>query len=123
MSSLFLLGCKSKKKLQLAGHSGLSQKQIERIFWDKPQFDFFEAKAKIKIKTEQSSDKATLYLRAKPDSILWIAGKRLSVEGGRLQFDDTTATFINRLDKTYQRIPLDTLQASYGVTGLSLIHI
>ncbi len=117
LTSLFFLGCKSKKKLQLATHPGLSEKQIVSIFNNRPDFDFFDAKAKIKIKTESSSDKAVLYLRAKPDSILWIAGKRLSVEGGRLQIDATTATFINRLDKTYQIIPLDTLHSSYGITG------
>lgn len=116
-ATLFLFGCKAKKTLKSSEQQGLSEKQIGAIFKKQPDFDFFSAKAKIKITTENSTDRATLYLRAKRDSILWIVGKRISVEGGRLQIDDTTATFINRLDKTYQIIPLDTLEKSYGITG------
>jgi len=114
---VFLIGCKAKKTLQLSEYPGLSEKQIVALFDQQPNFDFFSAKAKIKITTDQSSDKATLYIRAQPDSIFWLAGKRLSVEGGRLQINDTTATFINRLDRTYQIIPLDTFQESYGIVG------
>ncbi len=113
----FLIGCKAKKAIQLSEYPGLTEKQIVDLFDQQPNFDFFSAKAKIKIITDHSSDKATLYIRAKPDSIFWLAGKRLSVEGGRLQIDDTTATFINRLDRTYQIIPLDTFQESYGISG------
>jgi len=114
---LLLLGCKSKKKFQNPGGPELSKERILRLFEDRPDFDFFDGKAKIRIKTSNSSDRATLYFRSKRDSVLWMVGKRLSVEGGRVQLDTTTATFLNRLDKTYQVISLEKLQDTYGITA------
>jgi len=109
--------CKTKKGLQIMPDISYSDKELIRNFLARPAIDFYSGKASVKVKSSNGTDRFTLYVRSRTDSILWISGKRLSVEGGRMQMDDSTATIINRLDKTYQVLPLDTLESYLGFTG------
>lgn len=109
-------GCKSKKVLA-PDTAPSSREAALDLLLHPPSIQSYSAKIKTKIVSTLGTDKATLYLRAETDSILWVAAKRLSVEGGRMQVDEHTATFINRLDKSYQIFPLDTIQTLFGFKG------
>jgi len=113
---LLLSGCKSKKRLQ-GSSAQLSEKGLIQKFRTPIDYYFFTGKAKVSVSSPYGSQKGTLYLRGQKDSILWVAVKKLSVEGGRMQIDRERATFINRLEKTYQEFPLDTLSNLFGITG------
>ena len=109
--------CRSKKGLQLDQHKLYSEAELIRNFLTRLEVDFYSGKAKLKISSGKGTDRANLYLRSRTDSVLWMSGKRLSVEGGRMQMDNDTATLINRLEKNYKVIPLDTLETVLGFTG------
>lgn len=97
--------------------SGYSEAELIRNFLYRPEVDFYSGKAKVKVKSSRGTDKFVMYVRSRQDSVLWFSGKRLSVEGGRLQVDTSTATIINRLDKTYQVLTLESLQSLVGFSG------
>ena len=110
--------CKSKKKLAIDDNQEvlLTQKEALDIFMTRPDYGFISGKAKVSISSEHGSEKGTMYVRSIRDSLIWIAVKKLSVEGGRVLITKDTMTVLNRLEKTYQKFPLSELQDRYGVT-------
>ncbi len=109
--------CKSKKNLEkTSSDSQLTKEEIIARFLAPADYSFFSGKAKLRITSDFGTDKGTLYIRSIPDSIIWMAVKRLSVEGGRILITPDSITFINRLEKSYSQIALDELEKRYGIT-------
>ncbi len=112
-----ITACKTKQKMiDTESPVYLSQESLVRDLFQKQTHRFFSAKAKATVQDANSSYKGTMYLRIRPDSVIWTAVKKLSVEGGRVQIDSAVVSVINRLEKTYQTIPLDSLTNLYGLT-------
>ena len=125
LSILILLGsCKSKKKfVQVNAHQKLTNKALLHDLINQPAIDFFTGKAKVKISDAHTSEKGTLYIRSKKDSVIWFAVKKLSVEGGRAQLSQDSLFAINRLEKSYISMPFDSIQKQYGLMpSLSIIQ-
>ena len=114
---LFISSCKSKKLLDTSPTLQLTDAELIHQFRTPLAYSFFNGKAKVSISSPYGNQKGNLYLRGQKDSVLWAAVKKLSVEGGRMQIDHETATIINRLERTYQVFPLDTLSTLFGLTG------
>lgn len=75
----------------------------------------FEAKAKIQFQDQHQKVKATAFIRHKKDSLIWIAVKKLSVEGARVLITKDSIFAINRLEKTVMAKDLSFLQDHYGL--------
>jgi len=81
--SLTFLSCKTKKNIPSKDLEDISQETLlDRVL--NPQYaDFIDAKAKGRIKNTYGTDKGVFYIRMIKDSVIWMAVKRLSIEGGR----------------------------------------
>lgn len=114
---LSIISCRSKKNLGTEENQEtlLSKSEALEIFFTKPDYQFISGKAKVSISSENGSEKGTMYVRSIRDSLIWIAVKKLSVEGGRALITKDTMTVLNRLEKTYQKFALSELQERYGV--------
>ena len=110
--------CKSKKALQIpTPESQITQEEVLAKFLTPPDYTFFSGKAKLRVSSINGSDKGTLYIRSIPDSVIWMAVKRLSVEGGRILITPDSITVINRLEKSYSKLAISELESRYGVTA------
>jgi len=113
--SFSIISCKTKKIIPPANQEAITQDSLLQNILNPIQSDFVDAKAKARISNIYGSDKGQFYLRIKNDSVIWIAVKRLSIEGGRALINKDSAFFINRLDKTYSVLSMDDLQYDYGI--------
>jgi len=111
-----ITACKAKKALQQSTESLSSQVLTDR-FLSRPDYHFVDGKAKVSFNSEDYHMKGTVYLRTVKDSVIWIAAKKLSVEGGRALITPDSIFYINRLEKTYQKLALARLKDKYGLTA------
>ncbi|MDX2133820.1 MAG: DUF4292 domain-containing protein [Saprospiraceae bacterium] len=51
------------------------------------------------------------------DSVIWINVKKFGIEGLRVLINHDSAFVVNRIDRTYAALPLESLMAQYGVPG------
>jgi len=113
-----VVSCKSNKKL--IKNDSIEVLSIDSLLLkiQKPiEYDWYEAKAKIKIESPAISEKGKLSLRMRKDSAILCAVKRLSIEGGRSLITHDSIFYINRIDHTYQIAPIDTIKSIYGVVA------
>ncbi len=110
--------CKSKKNLQNVNSEGtLSKKEALARFLSPASYNFYAAKAKLRVTSPYGTDKGTLYIRSIPDSLIWMSVKRLSIEGGRILITPDSVTFINRLEKSYSKVSLEEIGSRYGIAA------
>lgn len=110
-------GCRTKKNLIIpTGQQTLSDSQIKKQLTQSLDLNFFSATAKVKLKTENESIKGKMWLRCKPDSVIWAVVKKASIEGGRIQMTADSTSVIYRLDKAYQTVSNSTLGEDLGIT-------
>ena len=107
--SIFLLpSCSSKKRLA----KSVSGNDIQSII-DKstsiPDYQWMSGKAKVLIDDGITSQKANMYVRINRDSLIWMAFKKFSTEGGRALITPDSVFAIIRLDKAYYKASLDEL--------------
>jgi len=114
---LSLVSCKAKNKL--VTNTSNTYVSIDSILENlkKPlEYEWYEAKSKIKIESSLLSEKGKLFLRIRKDSAILSAVKKFSFEGGRSLITQDSVFYINRLDQTYQASSIDTMKALYGIS-------
>ena len=64
-------------------------------------FVYLSAKGKARIKTKDNEQGANLNVRLRRDSIIWVSGSLLGIEGLRAVLTPDSVRVVNRLEKTY----------------------
>ncbi len=114
---LLFVSCKAKQQLIPEPTSELETQEIIDRFLEQPDYEFVSGKAKINVASPYGSVRATLYLRTIKDSVIWMAVKKLSVEGGRVLITPDSMFLIVRPEKTYQKYALADINKTYGLNG------
>lgn len=114
---LALSSCKSKKKLISTSTYEISLDSVYKDVFQPQHIDWFVGKAKVKVTTPNGTDKFTMFVRMKDDSIVWTVFKKLSFEGGRALIEKDSVSIIYRQpQKGYQILSLNELSKSFGFT-------
>ena len=82
--SIFLFSCKSKKVISVQQEQ-IAIDSIKNQIFNAYHPEWIVGKAKIKLNGPLGSQKATMFLRSKKDSVVWTVFKKLSIEGARSQ--------------------------------------
>ncbi|NNE26933.1 MAG: DUF4292 domain-containing protein [Saprospiraceae bacterium] len=107
----FLPSCSSKKKLARS-LSGTDVQSIILKSTSTPDYQWMSGKAKVLIDDGVSNQKINMYVRINRDSLIWMAFKKLSVEGGRALVTADSVYAILRLEKSYYKASMEELTQS-----------
>ena len=78
-------------------------------------FDFFSAKAKVRIESDEIKGAGRMNIRMKKDSIIWFNFKKVSIEGARGIITPKNYTFLYRTEKKYETGDLNDLADHFNV--------
>lgn len=78
-------------------------------------FDWWSGEGKISISSPEESGSGKTYLRMRKDSLVWMVGKKMSLEGVRLHMTPEEVVIKYPIEKVYQRAHLDHLLGTYDV--------
>ncbi|MBT8221237.1 MAG: DUF4292 domain-containing protein [Bacteroidia bacterium] len=81
----------------------------------KPSLSWIDGRANVTLLIEGSVQKFSSQIRIKRDSIFLANGKKLSVEGGRIQITKDSFYYINRIDKTFLIDAYDSFAENYNI--------
>ncbi len=113
---IFLISsCKTNKNLIVPKDHLVSKQDVYNSIFDKKNIDWFSGKAKIKVTDNNGSQRATMYVRMKSDSVIWIVIKKHSLEAARALITKDSLSIIYRFEKTYQVNSLDSLSSVFGM--------
>ena len=116
---LLVFGCKAKPDAN--GNIKLKKKSSKYLFekMDKYHLDaeWFDAKAGVKFTQNNNTVKGTGYIKMRKDSVIWIAVKKLGVEGGRVLITPDSFFMINRLEKYYMAKPMSYVRNLAGLAS------
>ncbi len=113
----FILGiaaCKTKRMMTPAVEK-LNEASVISAINTPVSFTFFDGRARVKIDSPYEKTKGVMYTRIIKDSLIWIAVKKLGVEGGRLLITRDSAFLINRIERYYQKKSIEDFGNSYGI--------
>jgi hypothetical protein len=78
-------------------------------------FGWFSAKADARLESSMMSGSGDLRLRIKKDSLIWLVGKKLSIEGVRVNITPQEYTSVFRQANTFQREPFRYISSMAGI--------
>lgn len=106
MSATLLASC-SRSSRELPRQT-LGQAEVLRIISDhNVDFDWWCTTGKVSIDAPEQSGSGKMYLRMRQDSIVWMVGKKASIEGVRMQATPDKVCVKYPIEKVYQ-------EGSYG---------
>lgn len=79
----------------------------------KLEFEYLKVKSKLEYKDGKQKNKATLHIRVKKDSMIWVSVQH-AIEVMRIKIDRDSLRIINRLDKKYISLSYDQLVDRLG---------
>lgn len=119
------VGCKTSTRIP----RNLPERSFDEIYQviekHNIDFDWFSAKADADITSSKVSGSGDLRLRVKKDSLIWMVGKKLSIEGVRVNITPLEYATIYRQDNAYQKEPFSYLShmAGFELNFEDLHHI
>ena len=108
--SLILLFSSCKKDLFQFNYSEKKRLKIEEL-----EFDYLQAKSKIKYDDGIQNFNANATIRIRQDSLIWISISSTGVEAIRSIIQKDSIFVIDRLNKEYRRFSFDSLQRTYNI--------
>lgn len=110
LTGLILGGCTRKVKLKGPAPT-LQMAEAYQILADHNiDFTWWAGVGKATVDSEYEKGSGKMYLRMKRDSLVWLVGKKLSLEGVRAQITPNKVTVKYPLEKVYQQgVPQDLL--------------
>ncbi|MCH2044559.1 MAG: DUF4292 domain-containing protein [Saprospiraceae bacterium] len=78
-------------------------------------YNWFAARAKIKVKSEKENIALSAKIRIRKDSIIWMSFKKLNTEGLRMRITPDRIEILNRLERQYIVKPISALQTEYNI--------
>ncbi len=115
IASLSFASCKTKKLIPPSDTEPLSLDSLKSIIYSYPDYQWYEAQAKLKAVSPEDQFKGKMRIRIRRDSAMLIAVRKLSQEGARVLLTTDSIHLINRLDHTYQIKSLDHIKRQYGL--------
>lgn len=108
-----LLGsCKAKK---ITSDKMKSEKELQQALdLHNYDFDWFSAKGKLKYKNVYESGKATINVRMKKDSIIWLNITKFSIEIARVKMTPDSVYVVYRWERLYTRDRLEKFTSDYN---------
>jgi hypothetical protein len=82
------------------------------------EFDYLKVKSKLEYTDAQQKNRATLHIRVKSDSIIWISIQH-TIEAFRIKIERDSLHVIDRLKKVYHAYSYSDLQKKLGFESLS----
>ncbi|MDJ1502498.1 DUF4292 domain-containing protein [Xanthocytophaga agilis] len=82
--------------------AGMHEDEDPRINVSEIEFQFFKAKAKINYADAVANQTATVDLRIKRDSLIWMSISKLGIEGARVLITRDSAYVIDRLNNSFE---------------------
>ncbi len=112
--SVLWLGCKTTRRTPVKLPEK-SKMEIYQVLQDHNiDFEWFSAKADANISSSSLSGSGDLRLRIRKDSLVWMIGKKLSIEGVRAKITPVEFATIYRQDNSYQKEPFHYLSHLAG---------
>ncbi|NMM48653.1 DUF4292 domain-containing protein [Marinigracilibium pacificum] len=109
MAFLILTSCNKKFSTLNFSFGNKKKLKVENL-----DFNYLKAKGKIKLETDANETNATVNIRIKKDSIIWMSlGSAIGIEGGRVLINRDSMIMINRLDKNYKVFTFEELSEKY----------
>jgi hypothetical protein len=115
--SIFILACKSTKTISSNAAPTVRSKEEVLKALEKRNLDFtwFSAKATGDFESPQFGGSGSMQLRIKKDSLIWMVGKKFSIEGFRTIINRDSFYVVNRLERFYAEEPLDEIHKMFGM--------
>lgn len=115
--SLCLASCKptgvisSSNNLKPRPAKEIIDKVNERL----PEINWLDARAQISMQIEGNTQKFSSQIRIKKDSLFLANGKKISIEGGRIQISRDSFYLLNRVQKTYEIKAYEHVTDAYAI--------
>lgn len=108
--------CKTGKSLQ-KGEAPVRKLEdcIKAIEERNIDFVWFAAKAGGEFNSPQFGGNGSMQLRIKKDSLIWMIGKKFSIEGFRTMINKDSFFVVNRLEQFYSAEPLRGIHKMFGM--------
>jgi hypothetical protein len=114
---LLSIGCKTSKKVVNLPIKQRSQADIVNALKSRYiPFSFLSIKASAEFEALGMGGSGSMNLRIKRDSLIWMQGKKLGIEGFRGIINKDSFTMVNRLEGSYYREPNDAISSMFGVS-------
>ena len=111
---LLCISCKSKKYIFEGVDQRIDPSQIPAILGNHNiEYNWYAAKAKFKFESKGISESGTSYIRVKKDSVVWMALKKFSIEGLRVQMTPDSFTVIDRINKEVLSLDWEEMRSWY----------
>lgn len=107
--SIFTLLASCKSSSVLSNLPNAEEVLYQKLYASALQFDWFSAKAKVRMESSQINGGGRMNIRMKKDSIIWFNFKKVSIEGARGIISPHQFTIIYRTEKKYERGALNQL--------------
>jgi len=109
--------CKSKKNPNNTGvvKSKSAKFLVKKIKQDKIDVEWLNAKAKIDFKTNEMSETATLFIRMRKDSAIWMVGKKFGFEGVRALITPDSVFMLDRLSNELRVSDMSLIQDQFSL--------
>jgi hypothetical protein len=109
ISFIFILSS-CKKELFVFNYAEKKRLKIEEV-----DFDYLQAKSKLKYDDGMQSFNANATIRIRQDSLIWISISSTGVEGFRVLIQKDSIFVIDRINKKYRKFAFDSLQSAYNL--------
>jgi hypothetical protein len=87
----------------------------EALYKRNVKYEWFNVKASAEFDSPQIGGSGSVTLRVKKDSIVWMVGKKFSIEGFRSLITTDSIYAINRLEHTYQAESIENLKKIFAL--------
>lgn len=113
---IIVCACKSSKKTTIGNLTIKPAAELNHaIKGQHKSYDWLSIKARLKYVDPYQSIGGTLHIKAKKDSLIWLRVTKFGFEGARVRIMPNSIEVINRVDKTYQKRTLSSIQNEYGI--------
>ncbi len=108
--------CKGNKGTSKGSVKNKSAKfLVKKIRQDYLDADWLNAKARINFKSDEISQGATLLLRMRKDSAIWMSGKKFGIEGVRVLITPDSVFMLDRLNNEYRTKDLHWVREQFSL--------
>ena len=111
-----ITSCKTSKNLYEGPPPQRSQQEVQEAL-NKRNIDFhwFSAKAGGDFESPQFGGSGSMQLRIKKDSLIWMIGKKFSIEGFRTIINKDSFYVVNRLERFYAAEQINSINRMFGM--------